>query len=381
MISEPRRDARCLIQLHHAQHELQPTIAIGDWSVYSEGDLLYDAMLEDLLAATSSIRLESYIFASDAVGEIFVAALCSAARRGVSVALRADHAGSFFTLARHDIRRLREAGVDFHWSRRWTLKRPMTLNRRNHRKLLIMDDKIAYLGGFNIHAPCSQRAQGPSRWRDTHVRFVGALAMIATEIFDARGKDADAPSCLAGSSGAAQLIPNSSARCRHVWRCALQSALQQASTRIWVTTPYFVPDHRLQRMLCRAATRGIDVRLLVPGKSDVRLAQWAARAAYARLLACRVRIFEYVPRVLHAKTMLIDRHWATIGTANMDYRSFFVNDEINFVDNDGKLNHVLETLFLNDLADSLEIRAASWRLRHWWALAAETIGWVMRRWL
>ena len=117
------------------------------------------------------------------------------------------------------------------------------------------------------------------------------------------------------------------------------------------------------------------------GKNEVRVGHWASHVAYAQVLASGVRIVDYIPRVLHAKTRLVDGRWATIGTANMDYRSFFVNDEINFVDNDGKLNHVLETLFLNDLADSLEVRAASWRLRHWWAIAAETIGWVMRRWL
>ena len=157
--------------------------------------------------------------------------------------------------------------------------------------------------------------------------------------------------------------------------------MRQATSRIWVTTPYFVPDRRLQRLLCRAATRGIDVRLLVPGKNDVRLAQWAAHAAYAQLLASGVRIFEYIPRVLHAKTMLVDGRWAAIGTANMDYRSFFVNDEINFVDNEGSLNRVLDALFLIDLADSAEVLTAPWRLRPWWALVAETIGWVMRRWL
>lgn len=359
----------------------QLLITAADWSVYSEGDLLYDAMLEDLQAASRSIRVESYIIASDAIGEMFVSELCAAARRGVTVALRADHAGSFFTLARHDIRRLREEGVDFHWSRRWTLQHPLTWNRRNHRKLLIVDEQIAYLGGFNIHAACSQRIRGSSRWRDTHVRFTGVLAVEAADIFDSCGKDAILPHCAVHTNGATQLIPNSSADCRHVWRCALRDAMRQATSRIWVTTPYFVPDHRLQRLLCRAATKGIDVRLLVPGKNDVTIAQWASHAAYAQLLASGVRIFEYIPRVLHAKTILVDGRWATIGTANMDYRSFFVNDEINFVDNQGRLNPVLDALFLIDLADSAEVLKAPWRLRPWWALVAETIGWVMRRWL
>lgn len=357
------------------------TLEVGDRSVYAEGDLLYQAMLADLQAATHSIRLESYIFASDAVGEAFFVALRAAARRGVAVALRADHAGSFFTLANAHIRRLRSHGVDFHWSRRWRPGRPLTFNRRNHRKLLIVDDQVAYLGGFNIHAPCSLRLDGASRWRDTHLRFVGPLAVAAAGIFDACGEDTHEPARVPPAVGMTQLIPNSSPRCRHVWRCELHAALRAARTRIWVTTPYFVPDHRLQGLLCDAANRGIDVRLLVPGKSDVRLTQWAARAAYARLLVGGVRIYEYMPRVLHAKTMLVDDRWAAIGTANMDYRSLFVNDEINLVDREGGLNRVLCQLFTTDLAESREIRDATWRLRPWSALATESIGWMMRRWL
>jgi cardiolipin synthase len=159
------------------------TLEAGTRSVYAEGDLLYDAMLADLHAATRSIRLESYIFVSDAVGAAFFTALLAAAQRGVSVALRADYAGSFFTLAKADIRRLQSHGVDFHWSRRWRSGRPLTFNRRNHRKLLIVDDQVAYVGGFNIHAPCSLRLHGPSRWRDTHLRFVGPLAVAGAGDF------------------------------------------------------------------------------------------------------------------------------------------------------------------------------------------------------
>lgn len=357
------------------------TLEVGDRSVYAEGDLLYQAMLADLQAATRSIRLESYIFASDAVGAAFLAALLAAGRRGVSVALRADHAGSFFTLAKADIRRLRDHGVDFHWSRRWSPGRPLVFNRRNHRKLLVVDEQVAYLGGFNIHAPSSLRLRGPSRWRDTHLRFVGPLAVAAAGIFDACREDAHEQVRVPPAVGMTQLIPNSSPRCRHVWRCELHDALQAARARIWVTTPYFVPDRRLQGQLCDAASRGVDVRLLVPGKSDVRLAQWAARAAYARLLVCGARIYEYKPRVLHAKTMLVDDRWAAIGTANMDYRSLFVNDEINLVDQEGGLNRALCELFTEDLAESREIRDAPWRLRPWTELLTESIGWMMRRWL
>ena len=357
------------------------TLDVDDRSVYAEGDLLYEAMLVDLQAATRSIRFESYIFASDGIGALFVAALLAAAKRGVSVALRADHAGSFFTLSNTDIGRLREHGVDFHWSRRWSPRRPLVFNQRNHRKLLIVDEQVAYLGGFNIHAPSSLRLYGPPRWRDTHLRFVGPLAADAATIFDACSETVHEPVGIPPELGMTRLIPNSSPRCRQVWRCALHDALQEARARVWVTTPYFVPDRRLQGQLRAAAALGIDVRLLVPGKSDVPIARWAAHAAYAQLLGCGVRIFEYLPRVLHAKTMLVDDRWAAIGTANMDYRSLFVNDEINFVDREGGLNCALSEMFTTDLAESREIRDVRWRGRPSSALITETIGWMMRRWL
>ena len=143
----------------------------------------------------------------------------------------------------------------------------------------------------------------------------------------------------------------------------------------------FVPDSRTQKLLCEAALRGCDARLLVPGKSDVPLAQWAARAAYSRLLACEVRIFEQLPRVLHSKTLLVDAEWATVGTANLDYRSFFLNDELNLIDESGALNAALADVFEQDLRDATEVLAQPWGRRPWSRRAAETIGWWARRWL
>ncbi|MEO8161075.1 MAG: phospholipase D-like domain-containing protein, partial [Arenimonas sp.] len=320
---------------------VRPTRRAGPWHVYTEGDLLYDAMLADLNAAGRSIRIESYIIASDAVGQPFVEALCAAARRGLRVRLRADHAGSYFSLSGQDIDALRQAGVDFQWSRRWSIRHPLTFNRRNHRKLAIIDDGIAYLGGFNLHAASSLRIHGIARWRDTHVRLTGKLAVAAAAIFDAAGLGAQLRAATELTVGAASLVPSSAGPSRHAWRRALRAAMRRARARIWVTTPYFVPDRSLRRDLHRAARAGVDVRLLLPAKTDVALTQWAARAAYARLLASGVRIFEYTPRVLHSKTIVIDAGWAAIGSANLDYRSMFVNDEITLTSSDGKLNRVL----------------------------------------
>jgi cardiolipin synthase len=142
-----------------------------------------------------------------------------------------------------------------------------------------------------------------------------------------------------------------------------------------------VPDHRTQNELVPAARRGVDVRLLLPGKSDVRITRWAARAAYDKLLRAGVRIFEYQPRVLHAKTAVVDGVLSTMGTANLDYRSLFVNYELNLFSANGTLAGALEAQFLADVAQSEEITSTHWAQRPWTGVLAESVGWIARRWL
>lgn len=348
-------------------------------TVFIEGDALYDAMHADLARAATTVRLECYIVADDEVGGPMLTALADTARAGHRVQVRIDAVGSWRLIAPARVRALIADGVQWHWSRPWSWREPWQFHVRNHRKLLIIDDAIAYLGGFNLDRRNSQRAVGPSRWRDTHVRLTGSRVVEAIDLFDQYPRAPRRPVPTARSPLA--LLSNRSRRCRHRLRCAFTDAFDGARERLWLTTPYFVPDRRSQRALCGAARRGVDVRLLVPGKSDVPLAQWAARAAYAHMLEAGVRIWEYQPRVLHAKTALVDRGWATVGTANFDYRSFFLNDEINLLGHAPALNATLAEQFATDLAESHEVLSATWRRRPWYAPGLELIGWWARRWL
>ncbi|HET7845733.1 MAG TPA: phospholipase D-like domain-containing protein [Xanthomonadales bacterium] len=346
--------------------------------VHIEGDALYDAMLAAVADARESVRMESYIFCDDEAGEPFVRALADAARRGVRTTLRVDHAGSMLGISREAIATLREAGTTFAWSRRWSWRHPLRFNRRNHRKLLVVDDRIAFLGGFNVHRESSRRVVGDERWRDTHVRFGGELVGDVAELFDCHGaRRRWRPRRTDGM----YLVTSPSRGAPVDLRRELAMRFAAARSRLWVTTPYFVPDRRTQTQLLAAARRGVDVRLLVPGKSDVPIVQWAARAAYARLLRGGVRIWEYQPRVLHAKTMLADQDWATIGTANLDYRSLFLNDEVNLVATDGRLNAMLAAQFELDVAEAREIVECAWNRRPATWMVAESIGWWARRML
>jgi len=346
--------------------------------MHIEGDALYDSMLQAIGAARESVRLESYIFVADEVGKPFMEALLACAARGVRTTLRVDYAGSLFGVSNDDIAALRKGGVRFQWSRRWTWRHPLRFNRRNHRKLLIVDDERAFIGGFNIHRESSRRVVGDSRWRDTHARFTGPLVADAAEAFDCLG---ERRRFTPRTTANLYLVTNRARSSGFHLRRELHDRFGSARKRLWVTTPYFVPDRRTQSQLVQAARRGVDVRLLVPGKSDVPIVQWAARAAYARLLRGGVRIWEYQPRVLHAKTMLVDQEWATMGTANLDYRSLFVNDEINLISTDGRLNAMLSSQFEIDLAEAREITECAWNRRPATWVVAETVGWWARRWL
>lgn len=358
-----------------------PTGQSDRYTLFVEGDELYDAMVTSIAAARQRVDLETYIYAGDPVGWRIGNALAAAARRGVLVRLLVDAAGSLFRFSRGLETFLQQNGVTVRWFGRWSWRRPRHFFRRNHRKLLAVDGREAYVGGFNIHRESSRASSGDGRWRDTQVRMEGPLAAEAAALFDQfwAGDLAWAPSFVGGSGD--RLVPNHSRICRHQMRCLYLRLLRSAERRLYLTTPYFVPDHRTQRELIRAAARGVDVRLLLPGKSDVPVTQWAARAAYRTLLSGGVRIFEYQPRVLHAKTAVGDGVVATVGTANLDYRSLLVNYELNLFSASRGLCAELEAQFLADVTDSEEVTARRWAARPWTGVIAESVGWLARRWL
>ena len=347
--------------------------------VFVEGDALYAAMRIDISSARRSIDLEAYILGDDAVGRAIVAALCERARAGVRVQVGLDAFGSLPLANSTLTKELRDAGARLRWHHGWSWRHPWRIHRRNHRKLLVLDQQCAYLGGFNLRADSSQQTAGCDRWRDTHVRIEGPFAAQAQEAFDAfwNGDLYWQPSQV----GSNLLMTNASHPARQHLQVALHTACLQARQRIWATTPYFVPDRRLRTELADAARRGVDVRILVPRHSDVRLVQWASRAAYRALLHAGVKVLEYRPRVLHAKTMVVDSAWCTVGTANLDYRSLNLNYEINLVSRCGALTELLAAQFEFDATRSELIDPTQWHLRPGWRRALEGVAWRLRRWL
>jgi len=353
--------------------------------LYIEGDDLYAAMLAAIKAASNSIQLETYIFADDEIGRRFADALLDAVKRGVDVRLHIDAAGSLFWHLHALARRLKQGGVRVHWFHRWSWRQPWRYNRRNHRKMLIIDRQRVFLGGYNIHRENSRACYGEQRWHDLHISVSGRLGEQAAQLFDAfwYGKGNAWMSPLPSGD---MLLSNHTHASRKAMRRIYRNGFARARFSIDVATPYFVPDYRTRQALITAAQRGVQVRLLLPRKTDVRVARWAAHASYARLLEAGVNIFEYLPRVLHAKLVVFDGNqasgrWVAVGTANIDYRSFFVNYELNLITADPILCHDLQQQFEHDLQYSEKLNARHWARRPWFHRLAEAIAWLVRRWL
>lgn len=354
---------------------------LKNYDLYFEGDHLFDAMLEAIDNAKHHVWLATYIFSGDEIGQRFAEALSGKAKAGLDVRLSVDALGSFLLFPRHLEKALSGHGVRVRRFRRWNWRHPMRFNNRDHRKLLVVDSRQAFLGGFNIHRECSLAAFGKERWRDTHVRMSGELAIQAAELFAASWEGKPYSCRSPGEAFREELLPNKPLKCRWRLRRIYRNMLNDARRYLYVSTPYFVPDRPVQKGLIAAAKRGVDVRVLVPRKSDVLLVQWASRAAYANLLLNGVRIFEYLPRMLHAKTIVIDDEYATVGTSNIDYRSFFLNHELNLFSSNRELCLQLYRQFNRDQEEAEEVHPKSWRKRHWLHRILEWAGWMARRWL
>lgn len=353
---------------------------IDSYQIFHEGDTLFSAMRDAIQNAKQMILMESYIFAEE-IGWEFARILAKKVQQGVTVKLVIDAAGVFFYNMKALLEFLKTQGVETHIFHRWTWLNPMRFNVRNHRKLLIIDDHLVFLGGFNCHNAPSLRLMGNKRWRDTHICITGKLIEDAKNCFyeawhgyAALHQSYTSDLIVNLAPGKSQLIP------RHL-RKIYSELWPKALKYIYLTTPYFVPDRKTQCALMQAAKNGVEVKIIVPAKSNHHVTRWAARAAYANLLRSGVRLFEYTPRMLHAKTFVMDDTWASIGSANMDYRSFFLNYEINLFTRHQAICHIIKEQFANDLKSSTEVHAGKWPARHWSEKVTELIGWFCRRWV
>lgn len=362
-----------------------------------DGPQTHAAMLQAIAAAHRHIRLETYILEASTQ---FAQLLAAKRTQGVQVSVLYDSVGSLSTPAEY-FRGLADAGIalcEFNPVNPLKADKGWQINKRDHRKLLVVDSLVAFTGGINISKVYSsgsfgRKARAPTReegWRDTHVQVRGPVAADFERLFldNWEGQHCPplaAPAAPAGRSGAAarqgdqavRLVAANPELGQSELYVALLLAIANAKSRIWLTYGYFVPDGRMLAALQAAARRGVDVRLVLPGFSDFWAPFHAGRSHYAALLDAGVRIFERRDALLHAKTAVVDTVWASVGSTNLDWRSFVSNYEADLIVFDRGFARRLEQLFELDQGASQEIRLADWQRR---GLGDRFKEWLARRW-
>jgi cardiolipin synthase len=346
---------------------------------FFDGDACYDAMLAAIGRAQSRVWLETYIFEPDKAGRAFLAALAAAAARGADVLLLVDAIGSP-RLDEATLAPLRAAGVQVaHYNPPWSLKRRLPLLHRDHRKILVVDE-VAFAGGMNISEDYAGARWGNGLFRDTHALVEGPAvadlaAILRASFRAATGRELSAPPRRAAMpDGVFVQVLGSDVRRqkRHIQRALYQTVGRCVST-CFLTSPYFVPPPRLLRALVRAARRGVDVRVLTAGLSDVPVAAVAARHLYGTLLQAGVKVYEMHAQTLHAKTAAIDGIYASIGSFNLDRWSFVRNSEVNVTVLDSGLASLLEAQMAVDLGGARQVSRGEHAARSLWERAR---GWL-----
>jgi cardiolipin synthase len=329
-------DCSALMRLGTASSGFAPSSATAV-QLLCDGAATYDALLAAVAAAKSHVHLEYYIFEPDRTGTRVRDALCERARAGMRVRLLLDALGSA-RLSAAFLAPLRAAGAEvrFFHDTRLRLRRLWRpkFNLRNHRKLVVVDGCIGFTGGINITDQENERIR-PDAYRDLHLRLEGEAVRwlqlaFAEDWTYAGGRlpySEDLWPALPHGDIATLILPaGPDSPWEAIHRCKL-AAISQARERVWLATPYFVPGEAARMALTSAALRGVEVRLLVPARSDSRLVSAAARSYFEELQAAGVRVFEY-PRMLHSKALLVDDAVCLLGSSNFDNRSFRLNFEL-----------------------------------------------------
>jgi len=371
-----------------------------------DGEQAFPSMLAAIAGARTEVLLEMYWFQSDVIGQRFADALAERARAGLRVCVIYDAIGSLgvdeamFDALRAAGAEVREYNPVAPWKNRWRIG---TLNNRDHRKILVTDAEVAFTGGINIGLQWAPESEGGAAWRDDAVRIEGPAAVQLRVVFfetwrrlggapaptlraprtttegviaasDAqRGAASDAQQGAAsdaqqGSESArgrqpVRALPSGHRRTRALIRSAYLHHIRRAQRYVYIANSYFIPDREVRAALIGAAARGVDVRVLLAGQSDVPAVYYASRYLYARLLGNGVAIYEWTKSVFHAKTAVVDGAWSTVGSYNIDHRSWRLNLEINVAIDGPEVAEAIRTRFLADLEVSSKVELAQFRFR------------------
>ena len=349
-----------------------PITGCNESRVLTDGKEAYKAMIEAMESAEDHIHVEFYIFRDDMIGTEFQDVMIRKAQTGVKVRIVCDGVGSHH-LKRTFINRFKEAGVEFYFFLPpviATLDR--RINYRNHRKIIIVDGKKGFVGGLNVGDDYLGLYPEVGYWRDTHLEVEGDAVYFLQNIFLNDWKLASSQRIIdpnlfpAHECRGDQQIQILSSGPDQVWDAIQEmcfGAIAIANERIWITSPYFIPDPAIYEALKSAAVSGVDVRIIIPWKPDSQLVHYASLSYVEELLEAGVRFFQYRKGFVHAKILIVDDLLASVGTANMDMRSFFCNFELTAVLFDQKAIQRIVKDFEDDLQDCTEIQPSEFIAR------------------
>ena len=363
--------------LHRYRRALEGLIGIpategNSIDVLRNGVEIFPAMLDAVREATSTIDLTTYVYWTGDIAVAFADALSERAAVGVRVRVLLDAVGAY-SMNRDLVTQMTDAGCHVEWFRLPPKVKLRQANNRTHRKVLVCDEDVAFIGGVGIAEEWEGDARDPSEWRDTHLRvrgpavdglraaFVSNWAETGRVLFDETDRFPEQPQ---SGDSMVQVVQCPSQMGWSELATAMAALIKLAEHRLRITNAYFVPDEHFRDRLCEAAARGVEVDVLVPGEhTDKRVVQAAGEADYATLLAAGVRIWRYRPTMLHAKVMTVDGMVATLGSANFDNRSLRLNEEANLVIFDPAVVEVLDGHFAEDLARSDQVHSHEWARR------------------
>ncbi|HEU4852097.1 MAG TPA: cardiolipin synthase [Telluria sp.] len=398
--SKATRDLKALAAMEEAATGV-PLIAGNSVTLLFDGPQTMKAMMDAVRGAKETINLETYIFDQDEVGIKFADLLIERQRAGVRVNVMYDSVGTL-SVPPEFFKRMRDAGIQllaFNPINPAKARGKWAINNRDHRKLLVVDGKVAFTGGINISEDYANSSLFRSRarprqnrdvgWRDTHIRIEGpAVATLQWSFIDnwvhqVAGELPEAnyfPKLKPAGDKIVRVLATRPNTGFEIYK-AFMVAIQEAKKSIHITSAYFVPDRQIVDALAAAAQRGVDVQLILPGRTDHGLVADAGRSNYDRLLRKGVRIFELQVAILHAKTAVIDGGWSTVGSANIDRRSFLHNYELNVIVLDTGFAREMEAAFDEDLRNSKEVTLKEWRKRPVTERAKELAAQMLAYWL
>jgi len=355
--------------------------------IFTNGAQFYPAMRDAILAAEMSVNIEAYIFQPGEAADMLVDAMIARARAGVEVRVVLDAIGSS-KLRNSAARKLAAHGCRVAFYQPVTWYRLHRLNNRTHRELLVVDGRVAFTGGAGVADWWYKPVHGPT-WRDTMARLEGPITAALQGTFAENWLEACGeiltgprhwPTLTAAGPAGAMLVKSSPSDRATVSRVVFQMLIDGAVTSIDISTPYFLPDKAFRKALVRAAQRGVQVRVIVPGRiTDQLWVRLASRRMYRELLAGGVRIFEYRPAMTHVKTVMVDGVWAMLGTTNIDNRSFEHNDEVNVAFREAGVTARLRHDFEADVAASDEVTLQLWIGRPLLEKVVGPVCWILER--